>query len=157
MNTVSLLSMVARIHPEAWDAVIPRWQGRLTRGDLVSLNPQPLPPGPPPDTVLLEAAAMSHELVRFAVEADIRGENAMDRVYAMVDDWCGTPWPGKWPWPWPDPRDAGGPHPDPWQVDRARLVGAIVFASAASRLADGEVKSALAGAAERLAEAASER
>jgi hypothetical protein len=73
----------------------------------------------------------------------------------LVNEWCDTPWPRHWPWPGPGPAPEGGPHPEPWAINEARTAGAVVFASGASRLGDGELRAALADAAERLADVAS--
>jgi hypothetical protein len=148
MRAVSLLSLVARIRPEAWDAIIPHTP--LTAGSRVALNPQPLPPG---EAFVVEAARMAHEVVRLAVEAGLRGEST-GFVREFVDDWCGTPWPHKWPWPWPGPRPGGEPEPSPDLVGIARAAGAVVFAAAGSRLPDGELGAAFAAGAEQLAKAA---
>jgi hypothetical protein len=153
MKHYAMLSLIARIHPAVWD-VIDQW-GPLVRErySAVALNPQPLPPGPQPDRFLLEAGLMAREVTRLAIEADVRGEGSWRFLSEFVDDWCATPWPRKWPWPWPGPRPDEGPQPEPepWQVDTARVVGAVVLASYASRLGEGELSVALAEGAERLA------
>ena len=159
MDTVALLTVLGRIPPGAWDAIIGQGplirygQGPLIRDqwDRVALNPQPLPPH---DPFFTDAAVMAHELVALAVHSDVRGEFNADLVYRLVDDWCGTPWPRKWPWPWPGPRPDGGTVPDPWKVDVGRAIGALVFTSAGARLGDGDVRTALLEGAQRLAEAA---
>lgn len=154
MNSAALLTTLARIRPQVWDAIIPHGPVRVIGSpeDLVALNPQPLPPQPPSDAFLIGAARMAHAVTRMAVEADLRGE-ATDFVARWVDDWCATPWPRKWPWPWPDPRLEDGPVPDPWLVGSGRVVGAVVLASVGARLGDGELSAALLTGAERLVEA----
>jgi hypothetical protein len=151
MDAVALLTVLGRIPPEAWDAIV--GHGPLTRyrWDRVALNPQPLPPR---DPFFAEAALMAHEVVGLAVESDLRGEFSADVVYQLVDDWCGTPWPRKWPWPWPGPRPDEGSSPEPWRVDVGRAIGAVVFASAGSRLGEGDVRTALLEGAQRLADVA---
>jgi hypothetical protein len=151
MRVVALLALLGWIPPEAWDAVVGQGPLLRYRGDRVALNPQPLPPR---DPFLSGAALMAHEVVGLAVESDLRGQFSADLVHQLVDDWCGTPWPRKWPWPWPGPRPDEGPSPDPWRIDAGRAIGALVFASAGSRLAEGDVRTALLEGAERLAEAA---
>jgi hypothetical protein len=146
----NLLSIIATIHPEIWDAIIPHGPRALDRA---ALNPQPLPPR---ETLLAGAADVAHEVVRLAVASEAQGGSSAF-VRETIDDWCGTPWPRKWPWPWPGPRpgtEAEGPQPDPWDVRTARVVGAVVFASVASRLAGGDLQSAFADGADRLTEAA---
>jgi hypothetical protein len=150
MSSYSLLALVARIHPAVWDAIDPRGPRFSSGLDAVALNPQPLPPR---ERFLVGAAEMAHDVGRLAVEANLKGETT-DFVYELVDDWCGTPWPRKWPSPWPGPRQEEGPFPDPWIVDEARVVGAVVFASVASRLPEGDLRSAFAQGAERLSEVA---
>ena len=152
MRSVSLLSLVARLRPEAWDAIIPHspatGAGAATR---VALNPQPLPPG---EAFVVEAARMAHEVIRLAVETELRGESAAGFVREFIDDWCGTPWPHRWPWPWPGPQPGGDPDPNPWRVADARVAGAVVFAGAGSRLPDGDLGAAFAAGAQQLGKAA---
>jgi hypothetical protein len=151
MVAVQLLKIIAAIRPEAWDAIIPHGPAIRVRADLVSLNPQPLPPV---DAFAVSAAMMAHDLVRIAVEAEVRGESSAGFVTELVDDWCGTPWPRKWPWPWPGPRGKEGPHPDPWEVNIGRVIGATVLASAGGRLGETKLSGALISGAEKLANAA---
>lgn len=148
---VQLLKLIGAIHPQAWDAIYPHGPALHTRAHLASLNPQPLPPR---ENFAVSAATMAHELVRLAVETEVRGESAAGFVKDFVDDWCGTPWPHKWPWPWPGPRPQGGPLPDPWDVNVARIIGATVLASAGSRLGESKLSTVLLNGAESLADAA---
>src|SRR6516165_1555598 len=100
---------------------------------------------------------MANEVVRLAVESEAQGASSSAFVSEIINDWCGTPWPRKWPWPGPGPRpgtEAGGPVPEPWDVRTARVVGAVIFASAASRLSSSDLRTAFADGADRLAEAA---
>ena len=153
MSYARLLSIVARMPPAAWDAIIPHGPrlGGASRGDLVALNPQPLPPR---DPFLEGAAELAHEAVRTAVGMSMRGESPAGFLHELVADWCDTPWPRKWPWPWPGPRPEEGPRPEPWQVNAGRVVGAVIFASAGTRIADGELQGTLIEMAQRLAETA---
>ena len=148
MKASAFLTVIGRIPPEAWDAIVPHGHRVSIRnlGDLVSLNPQPLPPRA---SYLVAAAEMAHSVAGLAVEADVRGEQSRF-VSEFIDDWCGTPWPKKWPWPWPGPH--GAPDPEPW-IETGRAIGAIVFASVGARLGEGELSAALLEGAERLAEA----
>jgi hypothetical protein len=152
MKAMSLLSIISRINPQAWDYIVPqgpfpqeRWGA--SRAERVSLNPQPIPPGV---AFVVGAAEMAHSVVRMAVESEVRGESAVAFVSEFVDDWCGTPWPRRWPWPGP----GTDPDPHPWMVQTGRVVGAIVFASMGSRLAEGELSAAFLKGAEQLAETA---
>lgn len=148
--TVKILALLASAHPEALDRGHPHGAGRYDPGEEVFLNPQPLPP------VELAAAAarMSHRIATLAVEADLRNESPASWVSEVIDDWCGTYWPRKWPWPGPGPGPEDGPQPQPWSISMARLSGAAVFASVAARLGEGELSQVMARGAERLAEAA---
>jgi hypothetical protein len=150
-----LLMVIGRINPRAWDALIPHGPAirQASRFERVALNPQPLPPR---EAFLVAAAQLANEVVRAAVALGGREGNA-GLVSELVDDWCGTPWPRRWPWPWPGPRpddDGRGPQPDPWDIATARAIGAIVFASTASRLGPGELRDVFERSAEQLAEAA---
>jgi hypothetical protein len=155
-----LLAIIGGIRPEIWD-VIPRGpQFRVaSRVDMVALNPQPLPPH---ELFLLGAAEMALEVVRPAFAFDSQDERHVGWVIELIDEWCGTPWPKGWPWPWPGPRPneghgvpwVSGPHPEPWDIARGRVVGAVIFASMASRLSPGALSDALADGADRLVEAA---
>jgi hypothetical protein len=149
MSTSQLLVLFASIHPEAYDAIHP--QGPLTHaahGASVSLNPQPIPPGV---AFQVAAAQMAHGLAGMGLKANVRGEST-DFVREFIDDWCGTPWPHKWPWPPPGPLE---PDPSPWaEVMLARLIGAIIFASIGSRLPEGQLGATFSEGAERLAQAA---
>ena len=155
MATSELLQIIGRINPAAWDFIIPhgplvgpRGAAAASRADIAALNPQPLPPEP--DPWLIEAAAMARELVQQAVFDSMRGQSDPGWVREIIDDWCGTPWPRKWPWPWPGP----GPDPDPRQVQEARLVGAVILASYGSRLRESDLGGVLTDLADRLGEAA---
>lgn len=150
MRDATLLSIVARINPAAWDAIIPHSHKIRVRADLAALNPQLLPPA---ETFLVAAAEMAHELVRMAVETEVGGGSA-GFVSEFIEDWCGTPWPRKWPWPGAGPRPDEVTLTELWDVRTARVAGAIVFASAGSRLSEGELGEAFAKGAERLAEVA---
>lgn len=154
MKNFVLLSLIARIHPAVWDVI--DLQGPLVRDrySAVALNPQPLPPERQPEGFLIEAGLMAARITQLAVEADVRGEGSARFLSDFIDDWCGTPWPRKWPWPWPGPRPDEEQMVDLLQVNLARVVGALVLASYGSRLGGGELSAALAEGAERLAETA---
>jgi hypothetical protein len=154
MVSVSFLAVIARIHPEVWDVIGRQGPIGWGRVDSVALNPQPLPPKDPGNRLALGAAVMARRLVGMAFEADVRGEPAAEWVNEIIDEWCGTPWPRKWPYPWPGPRPDDGAAPEPWQVQEARAIGAVVFASYASRLGDGALRDVLARGAEKLSEVA---
>jgi hypothetical protein len=152
MRYTSLLTLIARVRPEAWDAIHP--QGPVVLNDRlarVALNPQPLPPR---EALTVGAAMMAREVARLAVETDLQGGSASAWLAEFIDDWCGTPWPHKWPWPLPGP----GPDPDPhpWDVATSRVIGAVVFASVGAGLGESDLKMTLLEGADRLASAAAD-
>jgi hypothetical protein len=149
MSRLSLLAIIASMHPEIYDAIHPHSPASGVALNQVALNPQPLPPR---GGSTLAAAAVAQRMVRLAVDADTRGESGAGLVGKLIDEWCGTVWPRKWPRPWPGPQS--GPLPDPWDVLTARVTGALVFAYSGARLPVSELGAALAEGAERLAEAA---
>ena len=151
--TVKVLALAGRAKPEIFDVFPPHGLGVLDRVESVALNPQPLPPR---DPLVTNAVFMSRRLAELAVESDVRGEQPAEWLTQIIDEWCGTPWPRKWPWPGPGPGPGEGPFPEPWAINEARAMGAVVFASLASRLGDGDLQQALARGAERLAEAAAQ-
>ncbi len=152
-QTVKVLALLGKVNPEIFDVFPPHSLGVADRVEAVTLNPQPLPPR---DPLVTGAIFMSRRLTQIAVEADVRGEDSAGWLAQIIDEWCGTPWPGKWPRPGPAPIPEGGPQPEPWAVNEARIAGAVVFASMASRLGDGDLQTALASGAERLAEVAAQ-
>lgn len=160
MKMSKLLAIISSLHPEGEDAIHPHGPVLRTRGELVALNPQPLPP-----REVRAAIDLAKHLSHAALEAELSGERSARAeafLVEMIDDWCGVPWPRKWPWPWPGPRPDEGPHPDPWipgqpdpwSVAQARVAAALVFASVGARLGEGSLRNVLLEGAERLAEAA---
>jgi len=155
ISLVSLLAILGRINPAIWDVIVPmgpeRASARISIGDEVELNPQPLPP-----RELTAAAEVAEQIVLAAAAAEAagNGEGAVSLVARAVDDFCGTH-TGHFPWPrpWPGPLH-NGPGPDPWRVAEVRLVAALSMASAASRMAEGEAREALTVGADKLAQAA---
>ncbi len=157
-DIVRFLAVLGRINPAIWDAIIPqgpRVQGgiALSKAVQVELNPQPIPPG---HELLVASATVAHEIALAAVASESAGADPERILTRALDDWCGTgrphlpiPWPDPWPFPWPpDPE----PHPE-WDVAASRVVGALCFASVASRLAEGRVREVLSKGAEQLLEA----
>ena len=149
MNTLKLLSLLIRIPPEAWDWIVPHGPsvGRIARGDKVAFNPQPDPPG----AFVIGAAELGREIARIAVATEATGESAESFVSEIIDDWCGTGWPRRFPFPFPFPPD---PDPEPdWRV-AGQLAGAVALASVAARITEGKLGAVLNDGAERLAETA---
>jgi hypothetical protein len=121
-----LLSIIGRRFPAIFD-VIPRGpEGGLlgSRASWAALNPQPLPPLPPPEL----GAAIAAEFIQVSWLAQRLGVDWRSAA-ADLDDWCPTApkkpkLPLGWPphlgdlasvppgWPNPEPH----PHP-PWFVD----------------------------------------
>ena len=151
MRIIDLLASIGRLPPQAWDAIIPMWDGAHSRLETVALNPQPLPPA---EAFIVGAARMAHDVARAAIKAQVGGHSSEKFVSELIDDWCGTHWPHKWPSPWPGPRFGDGPQPEPWVVNLARISGAIVFANYGTRLGKGALGEVFMAGAERLAEAA---
>lgn len=147
MSNLDLLIAIGKIPAAAWDAIIPKYRPGLTsRVERAGLNPQPLPPKV---AFASEVGAAVHHFVGMAIDADVRDEKPYKWVSDVIDDWCGTKWPRKWPFP-PIPE----PEPDPWWLQQGQLIGAVVLASYASRLREGELQGVLSEGAVRLAEAA---
>lgn len=151
MSASASLSIIARIHPEVWDVIVNQYRPGGRRYERAGLNPQPLPPA---EAFLVSAAETAHEIAHIAMHSELTGRSASDLVRELVDEWCGTPWPRKFPWPWPGPRPNEAPVPDPWIVSTGRMVAALVFAQVGSRLSDGDLAKSLMDGAERLNEAA---
>ncbi len=109
----------------------------------VALNPQPLPPGPDPYHAALAARAV---ITRAATQVDFaqllgnkHSENGIiivgGRVSDVVDEWCGTPVPG---------RHGPGPH------FVSLLAAGAQFQSAADNMQKSELHSVFASAAKKL-------
>lgn len=100
-KTSMFLYLVARIDPRAWDAIIPH-------GPKVSIAAREY-------MIAMALKGFSAELNNRAVSGKLATiqkrlvESAGSRLAADYgdDDWCGTPWPKKFPFPFPEP----GPFP----------------------------------------------
>lgn len=157
----STLTILSSLPPEAFDALFPHGPRRARPGggrlvllddlDLVALNPQPLPPR---ERFLVASAELAHALGRLVVEKDLMVGGGADTLRELVDDWCGTGWPRRWPFPWPGPGP--GPRPDEADLAGGRLAGALVMASLAGRMPDSELGTAFGEAAARLEEVATQ-
>lgn len=99
-----LIGLIARRFPAVWDII-----GGLRPGDLVALNPQPLPPRERFVTALADALVGRAE--QLAEVAGALGDPGEERgiiivsgyVNRLVDDWCGTGYRPRWPFPGPPP------------------------------------------------------
>lgn len=162
MEYANLMNLLVRMQPAVLDIASQRWDAEdvlLNPQPLppkfasdARLNPQPLPPNPPVDRLLLEAAVMARSVVRLAVEESLRGTpNASLMIRELVDDWCDRQWPRKWPFPGPQLNHQGI---DPERIKAARVAGALVFSSYASRITDNDLRSVLVEGAEKLTSAA---
>lgn len=164
MNLVGLLTVIGRINPAIWDAIIPMGPKygttvfRASKASEVELNPQPIPPG---HELAFASARVAHEIAHAAIAAEAAGNESAGRIVSSaIDDWCGTPhghrpipWPGPWPFPWFSQNGVHEPDPHPWDIAISRVVGALTFASVAARLEEGDLREALASGAEQLLEA----
>jgi hypothetical protein len=150
-----LVSQIARRFPAVWDII-----GSLRIGDLVSLNPQPLPPRSRFVKALGEAFVARAETlaeVSSALETDRTGDErgiiiVGGYVNRLVDEYCGNGF--RWRWPFPGPP--------PWwfkaEVDgHDLLVLGAHLNVAAEQAFDPALQQSLADASAKLAEAAIER
>lgn len=145
----TLLTLITHLSPEALDAVIPQLHRFRDRGERVFLNPQPLPPHQLEQRFVLGAAKAAHDIARLAIESEVSGrDQASGWLSEVIDDWCGTGWPRRWPTPTP------GPAPDPRVLGEGLVVGALVFASLGQRMPDTELGAVFAAGAERMGEVA---
>ena len=71
-QTVKVLALLGRTKKELFDVFPPCGPLARDRGDLVTLNPQPLPPV---DPLVVGAIVMSRRIAELVVEADVRGES----------------------------------------------------------------------------------
>jgi hypothetical protein len=161
-KATQLLSVLTRINPAIYDVIFPH--GPVLSHAVVSrisaaateLNPQPLPPGPPPDRLQIASALVAREIAFAAITAEAAGqEGGVRMISSAIDDWCGNgrppipiPWPG--PWPFAFALDVA---PKELDVASSRLVGALAFAAVASRMGKGKVQEALAAGADKLLDA----
>jgi hypothetical protein len=160
VDLLRLLTVIGRMNPAIWDAIVPMGPryyesiGRVSPASLVELNPQPIPPG---HQLQFAAARAAHEIGLAAIAAEAAGEDegAARIVSNAVDDWCGTP-PGRIPIPWPHHWPLPSPPGPDEEADVAamRTVAALTLASMASRVTEGETRDALGHGAERLLDAA---
>ena len=160
-KATQLIAVLGRINPAIFDLIFPhgpvQTAHRLaSRFEEVALNPQPLPPEPPPEKLQRVSALVAHEIAFAAIAMEAAGgEGAARMINSAIDDWCGNgrppipiPWPGPWPFAF-DPAAA----PKELDVAASRTVGALAFAAVASRMSSGKVREALSAGADKLLEA----
>jgi hypothetical protein len=159
-KSTQLLSVLARMNPAIWDYIIPHGpvhsHSFASRINEVALNPQPLPPEPPPEKLQRVSALVAHQIAFAAITLEAAGQDGGARmISSAIDEWCGNgrppipiPWPG--PWPFAFALDAA---PKELDVAASRLVGALSFAAVASRMGAGKVRDALSTGADKLMEA----
>ena len=156
-KATQLLSVLGRINPAIYDFIFPhgpvlsRAVSGLSRvAD--ELNPQPLPPGPPPDRLQLASAVLARDIAFAAITAEAAGqEGGVRMINSAIDDWCGNgrpPIPIPWPGPWPFAFDLAS-APKDLDVATSRLVAALSFAAVASRMGSGKVRDALSAGQSR--------
>ena len=157
-----LLSVLARLNPTIFDVIFPHGpvqSGFASRIDEVALNPQPLPPEPPPERLQRVSALIAQNIAFAAIAMEAAGQDGGARmVNSAIDDWCGNgrpPIPIPWPGPWPFAFDLNA-APKELDVAASRLVGALSFAAVALRMGSGEVREALSMGADKLLEASLE-
>ena len=160
-KATQLLSVLGRINPAIYDVIYPHGPVLSHAVAGISrvadeLNPQPLPPGPPPDRLQLASALLARDIAYAAITAEAAGhEGGVRMITSAVDDWCGNgrpPIPIPWPGPWPFAFDLAD-LPKQLDVPASRLIGALSFAAVASRMANGKVRDALTAGADRLLDA----
>ncbi|MFE6867038.1 hypothetical protein ACFVFS_10795 [Kitasatospora sp. NPDC057692] len=166
-RSVTLVSLVGRLDPSAWDGLIPHEPAHGAApgvrpaaradggGDAVGLNPQPLPPVAA--VLRLAVARTVGAVANAAITARVSDGDARRILTEAGDDWCGTPhgripWPRHWPLPWPP----GGPLPiDPgYATPAVQAQAALAFQGYANGIADEQLQEAIGELAERLADAA---
>lgn len=138
------LEFLAHVDDGIWELVGGGPQGLRHRGDLVALNPQPLPP--------IEAGRLLLQVMaRGIIVIGGRDADAREAFLADIEDWCGTGWPRHWPRP-PQPA----PYPDPHDhVQPSELLGgALAAAELAASYPEGELQDLFAEAADQLTDAA---
>ena len=108
-KTTQLLSVLARINPAIFDVIFPHGpvlaQAFASRLSEAALNPQPLPPEPPPERLQRVSALVAHNIAFAAIAAEAAGQDGgVHIINSAIDDWCGNgrppipiPWPGPWP------------------------------------------------------------
>lgn len=153
MGSLSLLQVIARRFPAIGDVI-----GGGGILDEVALNPQPLPPVEMFIDAIGEALVSRAELLGDVARATGgQGSDAEDRgiiivsgfVDRLVDEWCATGFHLRWPIP--------GPRPNWFRAKvtpRDTLALGTRLYQASRETADPSVSRALAGAANKLADAA---
>ena len=159
-KATQLLSVLARLNPAIYDFIFPHGpavaHAFTSRFAEVALNPQPLPPEPPPERLQRVSALVAHNIAFAAIAAEAAGQGSGARmISSAIDDWCGNgrppipiPWPGPWPFAF-----ALDDMPKDLDVAASRLVGALSFAAVAQRMGAGKVSDALSAGADKLMEA----
>jgi hypothetical protein len=100
-----LLEQIGRRFPAIFDVI----GGGLRPGDLVALNPQPLPPRERFIVALADAVvARVEQMAETANAIDDQGDErgiiiVSGYVGRLVDEWCGTGYRPRWPFPGPPP------------------------------------------------------
>jgi hypothetical protein len=115
---------VALAHPSLFGPRPEPWRGAAAgyaNGDVVALNPQPLPPRALAVIALGRAAILRAELLGEAAAFAGHAGGAERYMLDLIDDWCGTP-PRKFPWPRP------GPRPD-WAREALGALDHLILAS----------------------------
>ncbi|MER7703075.1 hypothetical protein ABTX81_09280 [Kitasatospora sp. NPDC097605] len=166
-RSVSLVSLVGRLNPAAWDGLIPHevahgvLNGVLAAraddggGDAAGLNPQPLPPVAA--ALRLSVARTVNAVANAAITARVSGGDARQILAEVGEDWCGTPhgripWPRHWPLPWP-PEGPAPIDPD-YATPAVQAQAALAFQGYANGIGDEQLREHFGTLAERLADTA---
>ena len=108
-KATQLVSLLGRLNPAIFDVIFPHGPvqavGFASRINEVALNPQPLPPEPPPDRLQRVSVLVAHQIAFAAITIEASGQDSGVRlINSAIDDWCGNgrppipiPWPGPWP------------------------------------------------------------
>jgi hypothetical protein len=160
-KATQLVSVLGRLNPAIFDVIFPHGPVQATLGfasriNEVALNPQPLPPEPPPHRLQRVSALVAHQIAFAAIALEAGGQDAgVKMLNSLIDDWCGNgrpPIPIPWPGPWPFAFGLDTPAKD-LDVGASRLVGALAFAAVASRMGKSKVQEAMSAGADKLLEA----
>ena len=94
-KATQLVSLLGRLNPAIFDVIFPHGPvqalGFASRVNEVALNPQPLPPEPPPERLQRVSALIAHQIAFAAITLEASGQDGGVRmINSAVDDWCGN-------------------------------------------------------------------
>jgi len=89
-KTIQLLSVLARLNPAIFDVIYPhgpaQWHAFASRINEVALNPQPLPPEPPPEMLQRASALVAHNIAFAAISMEAAGQDGGARMINSAID-----------------------------------------------------------------------